>query len=314
MLFRSDRFDVMRIEYDLDMQSPTYGQPTHYLIQDLPEGGAGAAKPKRIHASRFVRFDGVMTTKRRKANNGGWADPVYIRLEKILRDFGIAWKSVGNLIQDFAQAVFKMRGLADAIASDDEGLVLSRVQAMDLCRSVARAIPLDAEDEDFMRQQTPIAGLPELMDRFAIRLSSAARMPVTLLMGMSPAGLNATGESDIVFFYDQIKAMQEAKLREPINRLIELIFASADGPAEPGAWSFEFNPLWQMSDKESAEIRKLQAETDSIYLDRSVLSENEVAESRFGGDVYSTETNLDREMRDGEPELEAATGVENVQD
>lgn len=301
-----DRFEVANLEYDQNPASPTFGEPTLYNLQPIGSRGWGPQGVTTIHASRFIRIDGVLTSRRRKSFNNGWSDSVYTRLEEVLRDYGIAWGSVAHLIQDFAQAVIKMQGLAAAISSDNDGYVLDRLQAMDMCRSVSRAIPLDTEEEDFMRVQTPIAGLPELMDRFAYRLAAAARMPVTLLMGMSPSGLNATGESDITLFYDQIKAQQEAKHRKPITRLLELVFASADGPPEPKHWSIEFNPLWQMSDKEEAEIRKMQADTDSLYIDRGVLSEKEVAMSRFGGDAYSTDTVLDMEMREEEDELDDA--------
>ncbi len=62
---------------------------------------------------------------------------------------------------------------------------------------------LDKKDS-FTRVQTPLTNLSDILDRFATRLAAAADMPVTLLMGMSPAGLNATGESDRAFFYDRV--------------------------------------------------------------------------------------------------------------
>ena len=65
----------------------------------------------------------------------------------------------------------------------------------------------------------------------------------------------------------------------------------------PGEITFTWNPLWQMSDLEQAEIEKKRAETDAIYIQAGVVSAEEIALSRFGGDAYSTDTVLDMEKR-----------------
>jgi len=294
-----DRFDVS-INSKYPFGHPMAGHPeTYQLNSDLYDG----ASTPIIHESRFIKFEGVLTSRQRKRDNGGWPDSIYVRLESVLRDFGLTWGGVANLMSDFAQAIFKMRGLKDAIASDADDLVLARIAVMDMCRGINRIVPIDSEDEDFMRTTTPVTGLPDLLDRFAQRLSAAAEMPITLLMGMSPAGLNATGESDITHYYDQISNRQETELKDALELLVKLVFKTADGPtrgAEPDAWSIKFNPLWQLDAKEEAAAKKTTAETDAIYITNGVLSPDEVAQSRFGGSEYSSETQLDMEAREGD--------------
>jgi len=295
-----DRWEVQIYSTNGDISSREFGKPELYMLNAQSETGMAASASTLVHATRFIRFDGVRTARYRMAQNMGWCDSIYTRMEETIRDYGISWNAITHLLQDFSQAVLKMKGLADAICQQESNVVLDRMTAMDLCRSVARAIPIDAEDEDFVRVATPMSGLPETVDRLMLRIASAARMPATLLFGQSPAGLNATGESDIRFFYDQIKAQQEESLRSKIDRLLEVIFAAREGPTggkEPENWSYEFNPLWQESDKERADVRKTQAETDAIYIADGVLDVEEVAMSRFGGDTYSTDTVLDMEKR-----------------
>lgn len=295
-----DRWEAQIHQTNSDIGSPDFGKPEMYMLQAQTETGMGLGASTLVHASRFIRFDGVRTSRYRMALNGGWSDSVYTRMKETLQDYGISWHGVAHLLQDFSQAVLKMRGLADAICQQESNVVLDRMTALDLCRSVARAIPIDAEDEDFMRVATPMSGLPETLDRLMLRVASAARMPATLLFGQSPAGLNATGESDIRLFYDGIKAHQEESLRPRIDKLLRVLFASRDGPTggkEPEHWSYEFNPLWQESDVERATVRKTQAETDAIYLQEGVLDTEEVALSRFAGESYSTETVLDMQRR-----------------
>lgn len=300
-----DRWEVRVQSTEDDLKNKNFGKPKTYLMQTSTETGLPTKETVEIHASRFIRFDGVKTTRYRKARNNGWSDSVYVRMKETLQNYGISWVGITHMLQTANQAVLKMKGLSDAICESESTLVLDRMTAMDLCRSIARMIPIDAEDEDFMNIATSFAGVPETIDRTMLRVSSAARIPATLLFGQSPAGLNATGESDIRFFYDQIKAMQEDILRPAIGRLLEVIFASKKGPTkgiEPENWSFEFNPLWQITDKEESEIKKNTADTDAVYIANGVLSEDEVAMSRFGGDTYSTETVLDMEVRNAEPE------------
>ena len=57
-------------------------------------------------------------------------------------------------------------------------------------------------------------------------------------------------------------------------------------------WKIEFNPLWQPTEAEVVETRNKQADTDMKYIQAGVLTPEEVAISRFGGDEYSSETIL----------------------
>ncbi len=68
-------------------------------------------------------------------------------------------------------------------ADNGSELILRRLQLLAVARSSCRAIPLDAEGEEFKREATPITGLPDLLDRIASRLSAATDIPVSLLMG-----------------------------------------------------------------------------------------------------------------------------------
>lgn len=295
-----DRWDLHIAQRYKDPRNVNFGQAEFYRLQSTAHDGEIVPGTDMIHESRFIRFDGVLTNRRRMRENGGWSDSIYPRTKDLIRDFEVAWHGIANLVQDFSQAIFKMRGLRDAILGDKDDLVLRRMQIIDVCRSIGRAVPIDSEDEDFERKQTPVAGLSDLMDRFSLRLSAAFRQPATLLFGQSPSGLQATGASDIRFFYDQISANQETTLRPRIERLIRLMLLAKDGPTkgvEPEDWSFAFNPLFQLTELERATLRKNQSETDKNYITEGVVSEDEIAFSRFGGDRYSTDTKLDLEQR-----------------
>jgi phage-related protein (TIGR01555 family) len=305
-----DRFDVtIGTEYEDKGDLEKFGKPRTYKITNYQGTSGATLSDVEIHETRFLRFDGPITSKRRVVLNGGWNDSIYTKMQELLGDFGASWGGVFHLLQDLAQAVFKMKGLADIIGSDDEGLVHSRLQVMDMCRSVLRMIPIDSELEDFERKPTPLTGVAEVLDRAMLRLSSAAQMPVTVLFGISPSGLNTTAEGDIKIWDDRIGSKQEVDLRPRLSRLIDLLFKAAEGPTkgrEPESWELSFNPLRQPTEKEAAEARKIQSETDLNYIEGFVLEADEVAESRFGGETYSFETTLNKEAREAAAEEPAA--------
>ena len=209
----------------------------------------------------------------------------------------MTWDSVAHLMTDMSQAVFGMADLHDLIATGQMDLIEKRLEVVDLSRSVARAMLIDSEKESFERKPTPLTGVPDLLDRFMIRMSAAAGMPVTLLFGRSPAGMNATGESDTRAWYNRVEALQGNSLRPRLKRLFRWLLTEG-GAREPDAWDVHFKPLWTPTAKESAEIRHLQAQTDAAYLKEGVVFAEEVALSRFTAQGWSEETELvDPEQR-----------------
>ena len=86
---------------------------------------------------------------------------------------------------------------------------------------------------------------------------------MTRLLGQSPAGLSATGDSDTRNYYDMISARQEIDLRPQLERLDRLILRSAG--VDPAALTFEFRPLWQMDAAAKATIALQKAQATQIY-------------------------------------------------
>ena len=301
-----DRWDVdIETEYS-DPLEPKYGQPETYRLRSSGSvTGSAQAVNQVIHETRVLRLDGVRVSKRQLLRNSGWHDSVFIRVNEVLQDFGISWSSAAHLMADFAMMVFTTPGLSDSLAMDGSSNIISRMTTMDMCRSTVRMVPID-EGESLERKATPLAGLPDTLALFILRMCAAARMPVTKLFGQSPSGLNTTAEGDLSFWYDRVEGRQRADLRKPLMYLIKLLWLAKDGPTggvEPESWSMDFEKLWQMSQDEETKSRETQAKTDAQYIDTGVLTPEEVARSRFGGDRYSYETQLDEEMREEAAEL-----------
>lgn len=290
--------EIWPTKWSANPRSVMYGKPIEYSVQ-RETNGVVATSTFQVHHSRIIRFDGIRVSRRHTRQNRGWGDSVLNRLYEPLSDFQQSYKAVPNLIADFAQGVHKVKGLAELLLNNEDDAVTKRIESMDLARSVLRSLVIDSED-DFTRQTTPISGLPELLDRCAKRFAAAADMPVSMLMGDQPAGMNATGEQNTRWWYDAQAADRELKVRPAINRLMRLIFLSSEGPTkgkEPERWTVEFASLWIPSDSETATIRGQIATADAAYVNAGVLTPEEVAISRFGGDKWSMETRIDTNMR-----------------
>lgn len=283
-----------------------FGLPKLYRLNPRSFGLASTLGMVDVHESRILRFSGPVASRDELLFNQGWGESVLNRAHEVIRNFDLAWDSASGLLADFAQAVFKIKGLADAISSDREGVVLKRLQLMDLSRSYLRGIALDAESEDFERKPTPISGLAEIMDRFCNRLAAAARMPVSLLMGQAPSGLNATGQENTRYYYDQIKALQLAEVHEPLKRLVKLLLL-VKNKTEPKLWSVTFPALWELDDTQKADMRSKLATADGVYLANGVIAPHEVAESRFGGDEFGIDLKLDTEGREALEDMPTKT-------
>ena len=300
--------DCIPASYYGDPREPRYGQPMTYRLQPLtmPAGYGPGSRSREtfadqiyVHESRLLIFPGIRTTRREAIRRNGWGQSVIERVFESARDYRTGMQGASALIQDFAQAVMKVKGLAEIFQSNDIAALRNRFAAMDMARSMLRMQVIDAEEE-FKREPTPVSGLPELLDRLSTQLSAASEIPVTRLFGQAPAGLNATGASDIRAYYDSIESKRATKVRRALERLTCLVMKSKQGPTqdvEPATWSIAFPPLWQPTAKETAETRKIVADTDKIYIDAGVVGPEEVAVSRFGGDEWSAEMVLDPEGR-----------------
>jgi phage-related protein (TIGR01555 family) len=295
---------------------PKFGEPKTY--QFVRTGTGGGTDTSLVHESRLIRFDGALTTKRRRQQNRGWSNSELQRVFDKLRKFNAAYEAGSALLQDASQGVFKVKDLISMMAGDAQDALRTRLALMDASRSVGRAIMVDAEAEDFERIEVgALTGLPPTLESFMLLLSGAAEIPVTILMGRAPAGLNATGESDIRAFYDRIEADRPNLLDPKIERLARILCAAQDGPTggvQPKSLTVEYPSLWQPTPMEEADLRLKTAQTDQIYIDKQVLTPEEVALNRFRPEGWSAKTTIDLKVRraaleaDQQPEGELPAG------
>ncbi len=215
------------------------GRVKSYLYQPVIIGmttDGQAAMPSEVHETRLMLFPGASTTANRRRENEGWDLSVLQRVMVALKSFDAMWANTDAMFADASQAVFHMQGLISGLAEDGgKDDVRVRLQLMDLFRSAAKAVVLDAGDEtgagkeDFKVVDRPtLGGLDGVQQNYMIRLATAARMPLTILLGMAPAGMDATGESDLNIWFGKVDTYRKEVLNSRILRIVKFIVVELD--------------------------------------------------------------------------------------
>lgn len=119
---------------------------------------------------------------------------------------------------------------------------------------------LDKESEQIEQINTPLTGIPDLYRQSQEMMAAPSHTPLVKLLGLTPSGLNASSDGEIRVYYDYIMAQNEAHVRPVISWISKIVQLSLFGDIDEGI-EWEFNPLYQLSDQEIAEINRNRSET-----------------------------------------------------
>lgn len=282
-----DRWQISFTQKQLysDPRMPKYGMPERYDI--TPYSGGRFT----VHESRVVRVPGMEVSERKRVENNGWDYSILELGYQALQDLDSTHRSSASIVSDFVQTVMSIKGLTDMLSSGQESAIVDRLNILDMSRSVLNTLLMDADGEQFSKQSSSVAGLSDLLMQFRIQLAGIYGIPMTKLFGISAGGLNATGDNDVRNYYDDIASDQEYKLRPILERIVKILMLEQG--SEPSSWRILFNPLWQLSEREVAEVRKITAEADAVYMDRGVYTEAEIAEVRSQPEGWKKDVEID---------------------
>lgn len=132
-------------------------------------------------------------------------------------------------------------------------------------------------DEELIHMQTSLSDLSNLLSNYQEQMCTPARITNLKYLGSAPAGLNASGESEIETWHETVSGMQEhfARLLQNIFKIIQL---SEFGELKPNIY-FEFNPLDEMGDEERASINKTKVDTIAVAVQELIVSTEEAREA-----------------------------------
>lgn len=297
-----DRWMVVPTLQDLVTEfGPHYGMPRFY---DVITDSVGLCN-QRVHYSRVIRMDGVELPYWQAITENLWGQSTIERLEDRLTIFDSATLGSGQLVYKAHLRTYKVKGLREIIAAGGrafDGLV-KQIEHIRLWQSNEGLTLMDAEDE-FEVNQYSFAGLDNLLLQFGQQIAGATGIPLVRLFGQSPAGLNATGESDLANYYDNINQQQEGRLRTPLQILYAVLSMSVVGKPLPDSFDFQFASLWQLDDEKKANVAKSVVEAvtsaeESGLIKRSTALK-ELRQSSENTGIFSHIT--DKEIKDADDE------------
>ena len=244
-----------------------------------------------VHDSRLLTFNShpVPDLLKPAYNFGG------ISMSQLIMETVDNWLStrqnVNRMIQGYSTSGIKTK-MSDVLSGQNDGNdLLDRADFFSLARENFGLLLLDKNEEEFFQFNAPISGLDKLQAQALEHIASVSQLPLIILTGIAPSGLNASSDGEIRIFYDLIHDMQETMFRENLEKVIRLEQLSEFGCIDPDI-TFEFEPLWQPDAEKLGRIRKADSDSAVELIAAGVISAQE-ERARLAKDPNSGYDGLD---------------------
>jgi phage-related protein (TIGR01555 family) len=279
----------------VDPLDPNYGKPQFYNIIGL------WGNSFLVHESRLLLFHGGDISNYYRRMRQGWGATVFEQVKDALLHYSGGQDLAFMALARLSQGVLKLANMNDLLMNDQgEMAVQKRLHLIDMARHMMNTIAIDTED-DYDQKSMNLTNVDKVLDEFQVAICSATGIPATMLFGKSPAGMNATGESDLENYYNLVEEIQQHTLRHPLSRLIDVVANCSEyGIRLPEEWYIRFNSLWNESEKEEAEVKRTKAEAKrakaeaiNTLVQTQILDVSEARATLAKGDDYVIDRSLD---------------------
>lgn len=274
----------MSTDYNDDPTSPTYGEKEIYNI--TPYNG----KPLKVHHTRVIPMQGDYLPHYTRRLNQGWGASALQAVQAGFKSYSTMQGFLPMMASEFSLTMLKIQGLASAYIAGNEDKISKRVNDLNASKSIANIMLMDAESEDFSRQFASVGGYADIITKGMELLSAEAGIPMTLLFGRSPEGMNATGESDLDNWYKNVQRYQMNTLQSPMNRLVELLQKQTAWKDKPESLDWNWPSLQPLDDLELADVRLKNAQADNIYIQVGAVDPEYIFHMRHDGS-YNVQLN-----------------------
>lgn len=293
-----DPVNVSPIEYNcIDPLRDDYMRPRMWQVLG-----------RRVHASRLLTFVENQPPMLLKPNYNFLGIPQAQILWDYVMHFNQTRASTARLLEKISLLVVQTD--MDAVLSDEHGIELfdAKMEFLERYRNNDSVFVCDKESEGVMNVQTTIAGCTDVVRQALELIACINRTPAVKLLGISPSGFNATGESDLKNYYDYIASKQEL-YREQIQTIINVIQLVEFGTIDP-AITFKFEPLNEENKASQAMTAQTKIGALTQLVDRQAMSAEELR-TAVREDEDLGLSFLDEEMPE---ELENATQTDLMTD
>ncbi len=277
-------------ELEEDLDDPDFGLPKYYTA-DLDGPG-----PVRMHHSRVLRFTGRDLPRREAQRENYWGASELEHIREELQKRSATSANIAQLVFQANITTLRMSDFGDTLAlgtEEQKRQIRAALSEENRFRTSFGLQVLSAGDT-LENHPYSFGGLAEIYEQFMLDMAGAAEIPAVKLFGRSPAGMNATGESDLKNYYELIARLQERHLRPALEKLLPVLALSAWGTL-PEDLSFVFNPIAAESPAETAVLaEKLSASVIEAFRSGLLTREEARAELRARGSPFGVWQNQER--------------------
>lgn len=245
-------------DIDTDPESLWFGKPSRYTISK------GTGQQVEIHPSRLAVFHGAAIPAGADIAGGdGWGDSVLQSAMGAIKGADGVSASTASLIFEANVDVLHLPRLMGMLEEPGGEAKVSRyLTVLAAGKGINGMLVLDggatvdgkvSNRTEYERKGATFSGVSEIWDRFMQSVSGAADIPATRLFGMSPSGMNSTGESDLQNYAQRIGAMQSMEVGPSLSSLDECLIRSALG-SRPDNVYYDWRSIWETTSKERADI------------------------------------------------------------
>jgi hypothetical protein len=275
---------------------PATYNSTYPLRQDYYEPTSWWVYGARVDASRLLTFVARPLPDLLK--------PIYnfsgMSLSQLAQPYVDYWMStrdsVGRLLKNFSCSVLKT-DLSSILQGEGSDEFMKRARMFNALRDNQGLMVLDNEGEAFEKHETSLSGLDKLQAQAQEHMAAVAKTPLTILIGITPTGLNTTAEGDITIYNNHINNQQESIFRPNLERLVKIVMLSLFEEIYDDI-TFDFVDLVSQTEKEKALMRKSEGETDQVYVTIGAVSPEEVR-GKIAADPDSGYDDLDVDHPEG---------------
>lgn len=233
---------------------------------------------KRVHASRLIRFVANEVPQLLK--------PVYnffgIAQAQLLWDYVLHFAecrvATAQMAKKYSMTIFKTNMMATLMDGAGTSMIDNRIKLIARYQDNNSVTAIDKEAEDIVKIETPLSGLTDITKQGLEFLAALNRTPAVKLLGISPSGFNATGESDYRNYNDHISSQQEKVFGDGMSIIMNCVHFKLFGK-ENTDMSFEWSELGEEDQAAIANTNKVKADTAAVYLDRGVISPEEARQA-----------------------------------
>jgi len=299
------------MERPIDDFGPNFGLPKYYTVIPTAPGLIGM----RIHHTRCMRLGGIKLPYWQAITLQFWGESIYERIWDILLALNSSTQGIAQLMYKLHLRTYSIEGLRQLVASGGPAFagLMAQVNFMKVTQSNEGMTLLDNKDKLEHFQNNSLSGASDVLIHFLEQISGAVQIPLVRLMGQSPAGLNATGESDLRTYYDEIARQQKSHLTVPITNIYRCIVQSL-GMEWPEGTTIGFKPLWQLDATEKADV-STKVTDNVVKLTEAGIMSNQTAlkEIRQSSDETGFGTNItDEDINNAEVDPAPLPQVEEV--